>query len=300
MAMAVIATQSWAGGSLYDVDLLLAQPHPFAAQSAPAKAVPGVKAAAPQTQVSQAPINGEESVNDPLEPLNRVFFQLNEALQVLLLRPAATLYTALTPPPLQKALGNVLDNLKTPVVLANDLLQGEFDRAWQTTQRFAINSTWGVGGMFDRASEMGIEDHGEDFGQTLATWGVGEGFYLVLPFFGPSNPRDAVGKHLVDPFFDPLSLVIAGSAEHSRVALSATDEYGGVMNELASVKKTSLDYYAAVRSMYRQKRVNEIANGGDRDVPAIPDLNFGSAPNPGVADTQPSPVYLDLQIAFVP
>ncbi len=232
----------------------------------------------------------DEDVNDPFEPLNRAFFFFNEAVQTLLLRPAAGFYRALIPPPIQNALSNVLDNLETPVILANDLLQGETDRAWQTTQRFFINTTWGIGGIFDRAEEMGIPRHEEDFGQTLAVWGVGEGFYLVLPVFGPSNPRDAVGKLVVDRYMDPLDLWLDNTDRDavvwSRLVLEGIVEYEGVMDELDKVKKTSIDYYAAIRSMFRQRRKSEINNGESLDLPPIPDLSiFEDEP-----ETQPASI----------
>lgn len=217
-----------------------------------------------------------EGTNDPIEPLNRIFFQFNEALQAMFLRPFSEFYEGLFPPPLREGIGNMLDNLNTPVVLINDILQGEPERAGTTVQRFAINTTYGIAGFFDRATEMGIEGHDEDFGQTLAVWGVGEGFYLVLPIFGPSNPRDAVGELLVDNYFDLIGEYVIDDSDASttRMMFGALDEYSGVMDELEQVKKTSIDYYAAIRSMYRQKRAAEIRNGAEADLPPIPDLSY--------------------------
>ena len=220
----------------------------------------------------------EEDVNDPLEPINRVIFQFNEIFQRVILYPATSLYEIFVPPPVRTAVHNVLNNLKTPIILANDILQGEPDRAWMTTQRFVINTTVGIGGIFDRAEEMGYERHKEDFGQTMAVWGVGEGFYLVLPIFGPSSPRDAVGKMVVDSYFDPLGYYLDNTNQeeygYARMVIDGVDQYGGVRDELARVKKTSVDYYAAVRSLYRQKRKSEIRNGAEGDLPAIPDLSY--------------------------
>ncbi len=219
-----------------------------------------------------------EDGNDPLEPLNRAVFNLNEVFQTWFLRPFSEFYEAFVPPPVREGVGNMIDNVATPVILANDLLQGEGERAVITVQRFVINTTYGIGGFVDRATEMGIEGHDEDFGQTLAVWGVGEGFYLVLPLFGPSNPRDAVGDLLVDGYFDPLGRWLVNSnrdaVRWSRAGVGALDEYGGVMDELAQIQKTSIDYYAAIRSMYRQKRAAEIGNGEDIDLPPIPDLSY--------------------------
>jgi phospholipid-binding lipoprotein MlaA len=226
----------------------------------------------------------EEDVNDPLEGLNRLIFEFNEFFQAMLLRPASEFYTAFMPPPMREAVGNMLDNLRTPVILANDLLQGEGERAWQTTQRFVINSTWGVAGIVDRAEEMGIPKHNEDFGQTLAVWGVGEGFYLVLPLLGPSNPRDGIGKHLVDGYFDPIDPWLENSDHDegvwARTAVGGVETYSGVADELAQIKKTSIDYYAAIRSMYRQKRSADIRNGADSEMPPIPDINYELSTTP--------------------
>jgi len=233
-------------------------------------------------QVAQV---ADDSVSDPLEGMNRVIFDANEFLYSMFLRGPTEMYVGLVPPPLRSAVSNMLHNLTTPVILANDILQWEWLRAGQTFQRFAINTTYGVGGMFDRAAEMGFERHSEDFGQTMAVWGVPEPFYLVLPLFGPSNPRDAVGKLVVDRFFDPLGLYMS-NIEHdegiySRAGVGAVDQYAGVMNELDQIKKTSVDYYAAIRSMYRQKRNAEIRNGAEADLPPIPDLGYELLPDAG-------------------
>ncbi len=126
---------------------------------------------------------------------------------------------------------------------------------------------------------MGIPAHNEDFGQTLGVWGFGEGIYLVLPLYGPSNLRDAIGRLTIDQCFDLASAylygVSQGEASLSMTALSMLDEYSNVMGELNQVKKASIDYYATVRSMYRQKRAAEIRNGKEMDLPPLPDLGYG-------------------------
>lgn len=215
--------------------------------------------------------------SDPIEPVNRFFYQVNEGLRTLLVRPLVEVYDNFLPPPVRNRVSSLLDNLRTPVVLVNDLLQGEGNRAWTTTQRFAINTTYGVGGLWDRAAEMGIEGHEEDFGQTLAVWGVGEGFYMVLPLLGPSNPRDATGQILVDGFLDPLGLYLRNTHHHaeswSHTGTDGVDEYNGVKGELDHVREYSLDPYAGIRSMHRQKRLAEIRNDRDDELPPIPDLS---------------------------
>jgi phospholipid-binding lipoprotein MlaA len=215
-------------------------------------------------------------VNDPLEPMNRVIFQFNEFLQGLILRPLAEFYILMLPDEGQEAVGNFLDNLRSPVVLANDLLQGEMKRAWITTKRLAINSTVGVGGLMDVADKWGIKPHSEDLGQTFAVWGVPDGFYLVLPIFGPSNPRDAVGTFL-DSYLDPVSHWLDNTHRDewstARTAVGGVDEFSGVMDDLQKLKETSIDYYAALRSISRQKRKADIRNGAPSDAP-LPDLKY--------------------------
>jgi phospholipid-binding lipoprotein MlaA len=179
---------------------------------------------------------------------------------------------------------NFLRNIRTPIVLANDLLQGEGERAWQTTQRFVINSTVGVGGVIDAADRFGIKHHNEDLGQTFAVWGVDEIVYLVLPIFGPSNPRDAVGEFL-DRYFDPVwywtENTDRGEIQIARSVVGGVDSYSRVMDELKKLKDTSVDYYAAIRSIYRQKREADIRNGESKDVP-LPDIQYDFKADVGV------------------
>ena len=232
--------------------------------------------------VTLAQASGEETVNDPLESLNRSIFGFNEGLQDWLLRPIAKFYNANVPVTFRQGISNFLDNLSSPVIFANDLLQGEFVRARGTFVRAIINTTIGIVGFADVASEFGIERHDEDFGQTLAVYGMGEGFYIVLPILGPSSPRDAIGKLVIDSYLDPLGLWLDNTdrqnIEYTLAGAGGVDEYAGIVDELNQVKKTSVDYYAAVRSLYRQKRKTEINNGSIFELPPIPDLSYGITP----------------------
>jgi len=223
-------------------------------------------------ELSQA----DDTGNDPLESMNRAIFSFNEGVQEGLLRPIANAYNSTIPLTGRQALKNMFDNLTSPITFVNDLLQFEFERALVTFTRTFLNSTVGMAGMADVASEMGLQKHNEDFGQTLAVWGVGEGFYVVLPVLGPSNPRDAIGRLLIDSYFDPLGYYLDNiDSDEVDLALHAVDgllEYADVVEELGQIKKTSVDYYAAIRSLYRQKRNAEISNGQNLDLPPIPDL----------------------------
>lgn len=208
-------------------------------------------------------------VYDPLEPMNRAVFAFNEGLDFIILNPVIEIYRFIVPDPIRVAVGNVLSNLKSPVYLANELLQGDIDGAATVTQRFVFNTFTGFGGILDTASWEGITYEPEDFGQTLAVWGVGSGPYLVLPMIGPSNVRDTVGM-VGDMAMDPLNWYMWNNdkddlATGRMVAtyLTAKDRVYDMQKDL---KVNSLDYYAAVRSIMTQRRnavINDSAEYSD-------------------------------------
>jgi len=226
----------------------------------------------PSDPVARAEFEREK---DPIEPLNRAIFAFNLQMDKMFLRPAAIVYREALPTPVQKGVNSFLSNLRSPVVFANDLMQGELDRAGNTAGRFVINSTIGILGVWDAASEMGIHGHSEDFGQTFGTWGVGEGFYLVLPFLGPSNPRDTLGL-AVEYYVDPFNLWARRENVEgwimARSLATGIDFRARNLETLDELERTSLDYYVAIRSLYRQRRANEISNGketSDQPAPGI-------------------------------
>jgi phospholipid-binding lipoprotein MlaA len=204
--------------------------------------------------------------NDPLEPLNRGLYFVHDGLDTLVLRPAAEMYRLFLPPIIRTSIANALANLRSPVILANDLLQGETARARVTIERFAINTTLGIGGILDPATDMGRPRHTEDFGQTLAVWGVGEGFYLFVPGLGPSSLRDTLGFG-VDILLDPLFWLSLGSGSTLRalvVTRSTTtpiSQREALIETVDRVRRDSLDPYATFRSGWRQQRQREIRNG---------------------------------------
>ena len=223
----------------------------------------------------------DDNDGDPLEPVNRMIFGFNEVIRDSLLGPVAHAYNDNLPANVRLGIGNFLDNLSSPISFANSILQGDLRSALSIFARFLINSTVGMVGIIDVVGEVDGDARDEDFGQTLGVWGIGEGFYLVLPVFGPSSPRDVVGKFLVDPYFDPFGSMISDGGEavdYSEQAVSGVDEYSGVVDELEQIKKTSVDYYAAVRSLYRQKRKSEISNGKNLDLPPVPNLSYDLVP----------------------
>ena len=216
-----------------------------------------------------------EEANDPLEPMNRYFFEVNYALDELLLKPIAGWYYVALPNPVQDSIRNALRNLRSPVILANDLFQGNMERAEVTVSRFFINSTIGLLGLFDVAAEMGMPFHDEDFGQTLAVASVGEGPYIVIPLLGPSNPRDLTGR-VVDFFLDPFDYFIQDDAfGYGRNAAEGLDTRARNLKTLDEIRAGSIDYYATIRSLYRQRRDAQIRNGEPApDAGTYPGITF--------------------------
>jgi len=212
---------------------------------------------------------------DRFENVNRAVFEFNRTLDETLLKPVAILYRGIVPEWGRDKIKNFLANLGEPVTFINDLLQGEPERAGEALGRFALNSTVGVLGFIDVAREAGLERHTEDFGQTLAVWGVDEGPFLMLPLLGPSNPRDLVGL-VADIFMDPFTYILPQAQRNQRTALSAVSARAEFLEELDSIEKTSVDFYAALRNLYRGKRANDIRNGELPDAGALPSLDIES------------------------
>ncbi len=244
----------------------------------------GVSACATRPDPSDPEAVAEfRETNDPLEPLNRASFFVNDGIDTLLLRPAAEAYRILVAPEIRTGVRNVLGNLRTPVILLNDVLQGETQRAGETIGRFVLNTTLGVLGIFDVATDLGLPGHGEDFGQTLARWGVQEGPYLFVPVLGPSNPRDLTGAG-VDAATNPLTWITGDAyfdaATNSRIVLQALDTREGLIEPLDALRAGSRDPYAALRSAYRQRRAAEISNRPGTSAPQERGTGFGIGPGP--------------------
>lgn len=206
---------------------------------------------------------------DPFETVNRFIFAINEALDVILLKPAAATYRFLLPEFAQDSIRNVIRNLKAPVIFANELWQGKDEEASETLARFGINSTIGLAGLIDVADSFGLEYHSEDFGQTLGFYGAEPGPYLVLPLFGPSSVRDAIGMG-VDSLIDPWSYVLEASGVDSddRTTISLSRRVAGGIDKRArnienieELQRDSVDFYARIRSLYLQNRRNLIKDG---------------------------------------
>jgi phospholipid-binding lipoprotein MlaA len=198
--------------------------------------------------------------NDPYEPTNREMLQLNGKIDRYMVIPTVAVYFLVVPDPGRRAVHRFLENLSLPTTLVNDLLQGQLTRGGQTAARFVINTTIGFGGVLDPASRMKIPDHGEDFGVTLGAWGVDEGPYLVLPFLGPSNPRDAFGI-AADVGLDPTNYIAFKQHiwwDAGRYYFTLLDLRGQTFQTVQTIQRSSIDYYSALRSFYRQLRANAV------------------------------------------
>lgn len=257
LALAWIASPAWAASS----DAPATQPEVTTPQTPDAGTTASAQSQSAAT--AQADAAAEDDANDPLEGMNRSIFHASVVSDHYFFRPIALGYRHAVPSPVRNSIRHFLNNLDSPPIFANEVFQGEFKDAGITVLRFGVNSTIGVGGLFEVAEDWGLPRHTEDFGQTLGTYGMGEGPYLFLPLIGPAPPRDLAGR-VVDNFLDPLTYVHMGSKSYLRyvrAGLDAVDLRERNIETLDDIERTSVDYYASIRSLYRQTRNNEISNG---------------------------------------
>jgi phospholipid-binding lipoprotein MlaA len=208
--------------------------------------------------------------NDPFEPTNREIFAFSIAVDKAVAQPAARAYRNVVPEPARQGVRNALTNLNAPVVFVNDVLQGEGEKAANTFGRFMVNSTVGLAGLIDVATDFGIPGHANDFGITLGKGGVHEGSYLVVPFIGPKPPRDLLGDG-VDTAFDPLTHITWNNSTlytMIRGGLTVLDKREATLDTVESIERTSIDFYATTRSLYRQNRNAQIrGDAANEDLP---------------------------------
>ena len=228
-----------------------------------------------------------EDVYDPIEPVNRGIFWFNNKFDYYLLEPVSRGYNYVTPDVVQQGVGNFFTNLKYPVYLFSDLLQGKFSTALTHTGRFLVNSTVGLAGTVDVAKHMGMENQEEDFGQALGYYGVPPGPYIVLPIFGPSNLRDVFGL-AVDSLLDPIYWVGPATNMNSNDALAlsfgtkslyAVDKRAGLAEAIDAAKEASVDYYYFMQGAYTQYRRGQIYDGNPPVEPGSEDEDGGSGPD---------------------
>ena len=239
---------------------------------------------ATRPNTSQPGVAEEEDFNDPLEDTNRAIFDFNQMVDRNVLVPVAKAYRTVLPDVVRDSLRDFLHNLRAPLIFANDALQGDFERAGETFARFTLNSTLGVGGLIDVAGRWGqLPYHEQDLGVTFGVWGVPEGPYLVVPVLGPSNPRDLSGQ-VAEGFGDPFNYIVTGNPytlywiPFVRGGVSGIDQRSRYIETLADIERTSLDYYATIRSLYRQRRAALIRGEKEQNLP--PPASFSRNDNP--------------------
>jgi phospholipid-binding lipoprotein MlaA len=247
-----------------------------------------------------ATVPGEDrlAAQDPLEKVNRGVWGVNMAADKVVIKPATKVYRAVAPQPVRQGVSNFFANLAEPWSMVNNLLQGKPKRAGQNLERFVVNSTIGVAGLFDRASKMGVRPAPEDFGQTMARWGVNGGPYLVLPLLGPSTLRDGVGSGIA-AYADPVKIAI------NQADVNIWYKRGYLAAQIVSARsdlietggdaflQSSLDPYAAARSAYLQRRRVQILDeeeGGGTALPGTDKPAEEAVPTPagGAATTGPA------------
>lgn len=199
----------------------------------------------------------EEGIYDPYEDFNRAVFAFNQGVDTVILEPVTIVYRGVVPAAGRTGVSNVLSNLKSPVYLANEMMQGDWEDAGLVIKRFLINTFTGFGGLLDTASWEGIDYVPEDFGQTLYHWGMKESPYLVLPFFGPSTVRDSIGIG-GDMVMDPLWWYVHNTDRDgfgiTRTAATVLTVKDQTMDSYNDLERNSFDPYAALRSVYFQRR----------------------------------------------
>ena len=216
-----------------------------------------------------------ELINDPEDPLeirNRSIYAFNENLDAVILEPAADGYDYITPNFLQKGFNNFFDNINYPVTIINQLLQGNIGGSLQDTLRFTINSSIGLLGLFDPASSMGLLEHDEDFGQTLAVWGIQEGPYLMLPFFGPKTLRSLAGD-LTDVLFNPLLNIDDTNLKMKANIINILQDRSD-LSTFEEELDNSFDPYQYIKDSYIQNRKYKINNGNITEDDEEVDFDF--------------------------
>jgi phospholipid-binding lipoprotein MlaA len=216
-----------------------------------------LKEASPEEEEPEPVEASEQTVPDPLEPLNRAFFEFNDKFYFWLLKPVATGYKTVVPEEIRICTRNFFYNLAFPVRFVNNLLQGKFFGAFEETCSFLVNSTVGLGGLADVATAIDLKRHDEDLGQTLAVRGAGPGFYINWPFLGPSTLRDSFGM-AGDLFLDPLTYWGEYWYAPGARGLNVVNETSFRIGDYEALKKAALDPYVALRDAYYQNRLSKI------------------------------------------
>lgn len=208
---------------------------------------------------------------DPLEKINRPIYAFNKTADKYVLRPVTVTYVTYVPGPLRTGLSNFFDNLFYPSVIINDALQAKFVQSGRDLTRFVLNSTFGLAGFLDPATMVGLTENDEDLGQTLGHWGVGEGWYIMIPLLGPSTNRDLVGR-IGDNWTEPLQYMDLSIEDRLAIsAVQAVDTRAQLL-DLDSVLDQQLDPYVFLRTAYLQRRLNLVYDGNPPEKYSEPEL----------------------------
>lgn len=242
--------------------------------------VASVSVAALLTGCATTTATGPVNPADPLESMNRGIYSFNEGLDEAVFKPVATAYQAVTPRVARAGVTNFFDNLGDAWSFVNNLLQGQGEGAYNSMVRFSVNSVLGIGGLFDIASEAGIERKKQDFGQTLGRWGVPTGPYLVLPFWGPSTVRDTGGM-VVDAFGYPANTMDDVRWRNSLYALRVVNRRADLLKAGDVLDSVALDKYSLVRDVYLRSRIGGAASGSEGRLENYDDDNAGKLPPEG-------------------
>lgn len=246
---------------------------------------------------------GTGDPRDPLEPMNRAIYTLNDGVDTVLMKPLAEVYQGVVPPIVRTGISNVFSNLNDVIVALNNLLQGKGVAALNDLSRIMFNSTIGLLGIIDVATELGIEKNDEDFGQTLGYWGVGDGPYLVVPFIGPSTIRDFTGR-IVDWETDPTSYIDPTRDRNAVQGFRLVTRRAELLSASKVLEVAALDEYEFLRDAYLQRRRNliydgnpprEKDDGADAGKPAARGVNPRSAVDDAIlVSGQPTPAQEEL------
>ena len=210
---------------------------------------------------------GSGDPRDPFEGFNRGVYSFNQSVDKAIFDPIGKVYQAITPDFVDRGVTNFFSNLNDIAVVVNDLLQFKINQALSDATRFIFNSTIGIFGFFDVSSHMDLPKHDEDFGQTLATWGIGSGPYIVVPFFGPTTVRDATGFIVDRGVLNPVFYVDDDLLKASLLSLNYVDFKADLLSAKKLLGDAALDEYEFVKNAYFEKRQNQINDG------AVPDYN---------------------------
>jgi len=208
-----------------------------------------------------ATLEGPENPDDPFERFNRSIYSFNETVDEYAIKPIAEGYKKITPGTVDKGITNFFSNLDDITVIINDILQLNFTQAASDLSRFLFNTTIGIAGIMDVATEMGLKKHNEDFGQTLGVWGIDEGPYLVLPFIGPSSFRDGTGFVVDTSQFDITTVSLEGRDEAIVLSLKYLDIRADLLKASNLLEEIAPDPYAFIRDAWVQRRRHLVNNG---------------------------------------